>query len=127
MTERYAVIGNPVAHSKSPWIHAEFARACGQDMEYSRIEAPPGGFAAAVEAFRAEGGRGLNVTLPFKEEAFRYSARLSARAESAQAVNTLLFAADVYGDNTDGVGLVRDLTGNLGFDLKGCNVLLMGA
>jgi shikimate dehydrogenase len=127
MTERYAVIGNPVAHSKSPWIHAEFARACGQDMEYSRIEAPPGGFAAAVEAFRAAGGRGLNVTLPFKEEAFRYSARLSARAEPAQAVNTLLFAADVYGDNTDGVGLVRDLTGNLGFDLKGRNVLLMGA
>ena len=127
MTERYAVIGNPVAHSKSPWIHAEFARACGQDIEYGRIEAPSAGFAAAVAAFRAAGGKGLNVTLPFKEEACRYCDRVSERARSAGAANTLVFAKDAYGDNTDGVGLVRDLTGNLAFLLSGRSVLLMGA
>lgn len=127
MTERYAVIGNPVAHSKSPWIHARFASACGQDIQYGRIEAPPGGFVAAVDAFRASGGKGLNVTLPFKEEAFRYASRRSHRAEAARAVNTLAFGDEVLGDTTDGVGLVRDLSLNLGFRLEGRAVLLMGA
>lgn len=127
MTDRYAVIGNPVAHSKSPWIHAEFARACGEDMEYLRIEAPIDGFVRVVEAFRAAGGKGLNVTLPFKHEAFRWCAGVSERARTAQAANTLVFQKEPYGDNTDGVGLVRDLSGNLEFPLQNRRVLLMGA
>lgn len=127
MAERYAVIGHPVAHSKSPRIHAEFARACGQDITYERIEASLDGFAAAADAFRASGGRGLNVTLPFKEEASRYAVRLSERARRAGAVNTLAFGEEIFGDTTDGVGLVRDLEGNLGFTLAGRRVLLMGA
>ena len=128
MTDRYAVIGNPVAHSKSPWIHAEFARATGQDMEYQRIEAPLQGFAHAVEVFRKGGGRGANVTLPFKQDAFRYATRLTQRAKAAEAVNTLRFEDDsVLGDNTDGVGLVNDLQRNLGRAIAGRRVLLMGA
>jgi len=125
MSDRYAVIGNPIAHSKSPWIHARFARQTGQDLEYGRIEAPLDGFAAAVDEFRAAGARGLNVTVPFKEQARRYSDRVSARA--ALVVNTLVFQDGVFGDNTDGVGLVRDLSVNLGVELKGRKVLLMGA
>lgn len=128
MTDRYAVIGNPVAHSKSPWIHAEFARATGQDIEYGRIEAPIEGFERAVEDFRSAGGRGANVTLPFKQQAFRYCTAPSERAQAAQAVNTLIFERDrVRGDNTDGVGLVRDLSVNLGRCLAGSRILLMGA
>src|SRR5215212_7980857 len=127
MTDRYAVIGHPVAHSKSPWIHAEFARACRQEMEYGRIEAPLGGFAAAVAALRAAGGKGLNVTLPFKLEAFDYASRRAERAVAAGAVNTLTFAAEALGDNTDGVGLVRDLSDHLGFSLRGKRAVLMGA
>ena len=127
MTERYAVIGHPVAHSKSPWIHAEFARQTGQDISYDRIEAPLDGFEAAVDAFRRSGGRGLNVTVPFKEAAFRYSGELSHRARAAGAVNTLAFRGPVFGDNTDGVGLVRDIEGNLGVSLRGRSVLLVGA
>jgi shikimate dehydrogenase len=126
MSDRYAVIGNPVAHSKSPLIHAEFARATGEDIEYGRIEAPLDGFAQAVERWRRSGGNGLNVTLPFKNEAFRLCARTSARARLAQAVNTMRFD-DSFGDNTDGVGLVRDLTGNLRFPLQDKAVLLLGA
>jgi len=129
MSERYAVIGNPVAHSKSPWIHAEFARATGQDMAYTRIEAPLEGFARTVDEFRAAGGRGANVTLPFKDEAYRYCrGAVSARARLAQAVNTLIFESGaVRGDNTDGVGLLRDLTVNLGRTIAGRHVLLLGA
>ena len=105
MPDRYAVIGNPVTHSKSPWIHAQFARATGETIEYGRIEAPPDGFVHAVETFRAQGGRGLNVTLPFKGEAFRFCAGTSARAAAAQAVNTLVLdRGRPWGDNTDGVG-----------------------
>ncbi|HXI38200.1 MAG TPA: shikimate dehydrogenase, partial [Burkholderiales bacterium] len=105
MTERYAVIGNPVAHSKSPWIHAEFARACRQDLEYTLIEAPLDGFRAALDAFRAAGGSGMNVTLPFKEEAHACCQRLSERARRARVVNTLSFGARATsGDTTDGVG-----------------------
>jgi len=128
MPDRYAVIGNPVAHSKSPWIHAQFARACRQDLEYVRIEAPLDSFGATVQAFRAAGGRGANVTLPFKQEAFGYCAGVSARAREAQAVNTLVLDRGApWGDNTDGVGLVRDLEINLGFALQGRRVLVMGA
>ena len=127
MAERYAIIGHPVAHSKSPWIHARFAEATGEDIDYGRIEAPVDGFERTVEAFRASAGRGLNVTLPFKQAAFRYSQDRSERARRAQAVNTLVFRERVYGDNTDGVGLVRDIEGNLGRRLAGASVLLMGA
>ena len=127
MSARYAVIGHPVAHSKSPWIHAEFARATGQDIEYRRIEAPLDGFRRAAEEFRAGGGRGLNVTLPFKQEAFAYCSEASARARTAEAVNTLSFGESILGDNTDGAGLARDLGHNLHFDLRSCRALLMGA
>lgn len=128
MTDHYAVFGNPIAHSKSPVIHTAFARQTGQDMDYTALLAPLDGFAECVAAFRAGGGRGANVTVPFKEEAWRLASRRTQRAEVAQAVNTLCFdGAEVLGDNTDGVGLVADLTGNLGFDLKGRRILLMGA
>ena len=127
MTERYAVIGHPVAHSQSPAIHAQFAQATGQDIHYGRIEAPLDGFERAVEEFRAAGGTGQNVTLPFKQAAFRYCDELADRAREAQVVNTLVFGEHVRGDNTDGVGLVRDIEGNLGQLLGGETVLLMGA
>jgi hypothetical protein len=128
VTDRYAVIGNPVAHSKSPFIHAEFARQTGQDLVYERILAPLEGFRAAVANFRAEGGKGLNVTLPFKLEAFQIANERGPRAQDAAAVNTLKFeGATVYGENTDGVGLVSDIQTNLGFSLEGRHVLLMGA
>ncbi len=126
MSDRYAIIGNPVAHSKSPWIHAEFARATGQDLEYVHLEAPLDGFAATVERFRAAGGKGLNVTLPFKHQAFRYCSRHSDRASAAQVVNTIVFDRS-FGDNTDGVGLVRDLSENLQVSLNGKGLLLLGA
>lgn len=128
MPDRYAVIGHPVAHSKSPWIHAQFAHATGENIAYDAIDAPPAGFVATVEKFRAGGGKGLNVTLPFKEEAFRYCAGTSTRAAAAQAVNTLVLdRPQPFGDNTDGVGLVRDLTANLRRSLAGAQVLLLGA
>jgi len=129
MTDRYAVIGNPVAHSTSPSIHAEFARQTRQDLEYLRIEAPLAGFAHAVDEFRAAGGRGANVTLPFKDQAYRYcESAVTERARVASAVNTLVFEnGKVRGDNTDGAGLLRDITINLGRALAGKNVLLMGA
>lgn len=128
MTDRYAVIGNPIAHSKSPVIHAAFARQTGQDLVYERILGPIGGFQVTVDAFRAEGGQGLNVTLPFKLEACDYATELSDRAEAAGAVNVLKFeSADVFGDNTDGAGLVQDLQGNLGLSLRGKRILIAGA
>lgn len=133
MTDQYAVIGNPVAHSKSPLIHAEFARQTGQDMAYSALYAPLDGFAAAVRSFReTTKGKGLNVTLPFKHEAWRLSEAQGA-AMTAGAVNTLKFESDrtgharVLGYNTDGIGLVRDLKANLGCRIDGRRVLLMGA
>ena len=128
MTDRYAVIGNPVSHSKSPFIHAEFARQTGQDLLYERILAPLEGFKSAVGDFRAEGGKGVNVTVPFKLEAFRIANERSARAEEAEAVNTLKFeGATIFGDNTDGIGLSRDIQANLGYHLVGRDILLMGA
>lgn len=128
MPARYAVIGHPVAHSRSPWIHAEFARQTGQDLTYEAILAPLDGFAQAVRAFRDSGGRGMNVTVPFKQEAFELCDERSSRAEQAGAVNTLTFEEGrILGDNTDGAGLVRDLEENLDFVLAGRRVLLMGA
>jgi len=124
MGDRYALIGNPVAHSQSPRIHAEFARATSQPLEYGLIEAPLDGFAAAVEHFRAAGGKGLNVTLPFKQEAFALCRHVSERARVAQAVNTLVLETG-SGDNTDGVGLARDLAQNLKVEFT--TVLLLGA
>jgi len=128
MTDHYAVVGNPVAHSLSPAIHAGFARQTGQDLDYITLLAPLAGFAACVADFRARGGKGVNVTLPFKLEAYQMATRLSVRAEQAQAVNTLKFdSGAIFGDNTDGAGLVRDIETNLGFALAGRQVLLMGA
>lgn len=128
MTDRYAVIGNPVEHSRSPAIHAAFARATGQDLRYERLLAPLDGFARAVDAFRAAGGRGCNVTLPFKREAWQYAQARTRRAELAEAVNTLRFdPTAVYGDNTDGAGLIRDIRVNLEVPLSGARVLLIGA
>ena len=126
MSDRYAVIGNPVAHSKSPWIHAEFARATAQDIAYERIEAPLDAFAPALQRFRAAGGKGLNVTLPFKHQAFSLCSQVSDRARVARAVNTLVLDTG-FGDNTDGVGLIRDIGDNLGVSLEGRAVLLLGA
>ncbi|AAZ98457.1 shikimate 5-dehydrogenase [Thiobacillus denitrificans ATCC 25259] len=128
MTDRYAVFGHPIAHSKSPQIHAAFARQTGQDMCYEAILAPLEGFTESIARFAAQGGRGANVTVPFKEEAFRLADRLTPRAERAGAVNTLMFDADgILGDNTDGTGLVADLTGNLKRPLATRRILLVGA
>jgi shikimate dehydrogenase len=128
VTDRYAVAGNPIAHSKSPFIHTEFARQTGQDIRYERLLAPLDGFRATVENFRAEGGMGLNVTLPFKLEAYELAHERSDRAADAQAVNTLKFdGSTLYGDNTDGVGLLRDIEHNLRFPMQGRSILLMGA
>jgi shikimate dehydrogenase len=128
MTDRYAVFGHPVAHSKSPLIHAAFARQTGQDMTYEAILAPLDGFAGSVAAFAAAGGRGANVTVPFKEAAYALADRLTPRAQRAGAVNTLKFESDgIFGDNTDGAGLVADLTRNLHRTLAGKRILLLGA
>jgi shikimate dehydrogenase len=128
MPDRYAVIGHPVAHSKSPTIHAAFARSTGQDIVYERLLAPLDGFRATVERFAAEGGKGLNVTIPFKREAFEVASAITERARLAGAVNTLRRTGDAWhADNTDGVGLVRDLVANLGVDLRGHAVAILGA
>jgi len=128
MTDRYAVIGNPIAHSRSPEIHAAFARQTGQDITYERRLAPLDGFAATAMQFAREGGRGANVTVPFKLEAFALAGERSARAEHAEACNTLAWrGTHWYGDNTDGVGLVRDLTVNLGVSPAGRDILVLGA
>jgi shikimate dehydrogenase len=128
MSDRYWVIGNPVAHSRSPAIHAAFARQTGQEICYERCLAPLDGFAATVRALAAQGGKGANVTVPFKIEAFDLCDRLSARARAAGAVNTLVFGrGGIEGDNTDGAGLVNDIAGNAGMALGGKRILLLGA
>jgi shikimate dehydrogenase len=128
MTDRYAVIGNPIAQSKSPFIHSTFAALTGQDLEYTRIEGELGGFAKAVDAFRAAGGRGMNITAPFKLDAFAYATEHSERAQLAGAVNALKFEGQrVIAENFDGIGLVRDLIHNLNCPLKGKRILLLGA
>ncbi len=128
MIDLYAVIGNPISQTKSPFIHGLYAKACGQDISYTALEGPLGGFTSAVEAFRAAGGRGMNVTVPFKMDACAYATALSERARLAGAVNALKFEGDqVLGENFDGIGLVRDVTHNLGFALRGKRVLVLGA
>lgn len=128
MTDNYAVIGHPVAHSESPQIHTRFAAQTGEDLCYTAILAPLDGFAATVRDFSASGGCGLNVTVPFKEEAFRLATRLSPRAQAAGAVNTLRFSGnEIFGDNTDGAGLVCDIEKNLDRALAGRRILLLGA
>ena len=128
MTDRYAVFGHPIAHSKSPLIHAAFARQTGAALTYEAILAPLDGFASSVADFSGHGGRGANVTVPFKEEAFRLALHKTPRAALAGAVNTLVFTdSGITGDNTDGAGLVADLTRNLGVSLAGARVLLLGA
>ena len=126
--DRYAVVGNPVAHSKSPLIHEVFARETGQDMSYERLLAPLGGFAATAQRFVAGGGKGLNVTVPFKLDAYAMASARSVRAEEAKACNTLVWRDDSwYAENTDGVGLLRDLTDNLDQPLGQRDVLVLGA
>lgn len=128
MTDRYAVIGHPVEHSRSPEIHAMFAQSTGQDLVYERLLAPLGAFRATVDAFIASGARGANVTVPFKRDAYQYATELTDRARVAGAVNTLAFGAGrVKGDNTDGVGLLRDITSNLHVEVSGARVLVLGA
>ena len=130
MPQRYAVIGNPIEHSRSPLIHQAFARQLGVDLSYEKLWAPIDGFEEAVAAFRERGGRGMNVTVPFKLEAFDLAGRHSARAERALAANTLVFPESpqepVFADNTDGVGLVNDLSFH-GLELEGKRVLILGA
>jgi shikimate dehydrogenase len=128
MSDLYAVIGNPIGHTKSPLIHSSFAVATRQDLTYVAIEGPLGGFAQRVDLFRREGGRGLNVTAPFKLDAFGYATELSENARRAGAANCLKFEREqVIAENFDGIGLVRDITVNLGVHMKGRRVLLLGA
>ena len=124
----YRVIGNPVSHSQSPWIHTRFAELTGQTLQYDKQRVPVDGFVSAVQQFFAEGGRGCNVTVPFKFEAAALATQVSDRAQLAQAANTLTVQnGTVQADNTDGAGLVNDIQRNAGFDLAGRRILLIGA
>jgi shikimate dehydrogenase len=127
--DRYAVMGNPIEHSKSPLIHRLFAEQTGQDIVYEAILVNPDGFAEAVADFMSTAGKGLNVTVPFKQQAWQIADELSERAKRAGAVNTLKMGdgGELSGDNTDGIGLVRDLTRNLGLTLSGKQLLVLGA
>lgn len=128
MIDEYVVIGHPIAHSKSPMIHAMFAAQTGQAMHYDRLLAPLDGFVGTVQAFRAAGGKGMNVTVPFKLEACALADQLTPRARLAGAVNTLKFDdAQVLGDNTDGLGLVNDIVQNAQCTLQDKRILLLGA
>ncbi len=128
MTDLYCVFGNPIAHSKSPAIHRAFAASTGELLSYEACLAPLDGFQQAISEFIALGGRGANVTVPFKEDAFRLCHTLTPRATRAGAVNTLSFVnGQILGDNTDGAGLLADITGNLHVSLAGKRVLLLGA
>jgi len=126
---RYAVLGNPVAHSQSPFIHAAFARQTGQALDYGRLLCPLDGFEACVRRFAGAGGRGCNVTVPFKFEAARLAAQVTPRAALAEAANVLRFDADIgwWADNSDGIGLMRDIEANAGQPLAGLHVLVIGA
>ncbi|MFT7775023.1 shikimate dehydrogenase [Roseateles sp.] len=128
MTDRYAVVGNPVEHSRSPAIHAMFAAQTGQRLAYERLLAPLDGFESTLRAFAAAGAKGCNITVPFKFDAFVLAARRTERAQLGGAVNTLRFDADGWaGDNTDGAGLVNDIQHNAGRPLAGLQVLLVGS
>ncbi len=127
--DKYAVFGNPIKQSKSPVIHSAFATQCSQSIQYRAVRVELDGFEQAARKFFEGGGRGLNVTVPFKQDAFRLADRLSERARRAGAVNTLSLADDgaIEGDNTDGVGIVRDMIANLGWVIQGQRVLIVGA
>jgi shikimate dehydrogenase len=127
--DRYVVIGNPVAHSLSPEIHARFADECGERIDYRKLLVPEGGFASHARAFFDGGGRGANVTLPFKVDAYRWATTHGERATRAGAANFLMAraAGEIFADNTDGAGLVADLTRNLGVQLASASILLLGA
>ena len=129
MTDKYAVFGNPIKHSKSPQIHTAFASETDQDLTYRSHKVELDKFADAAQSFFDNGGKGLNITVPFKGDAFEFADELSDRARRAGAVNTLALQGDgsVYGDNSDGTGLIRDISNNLGWDLGGKRVLLIGA
>lgn len=128
MSDRYAVVGNPIGHSKSPQIHAAFARQTGHDIAYDRLLAPLDGFETTVRAFFQAGGQGLNVTVPFKREAWDIVDRCEGSALAAEAVNTIKRnGSELVGYNTDGIGLLSDLERNLGATVAGRRVLLMGA
>lgn len=128
MTDFYAVFGNPIQHSKSPSIHRMFAEQTGQDLHYTKQLVEVGTFNASADAFFAQGGRGLNITVPFKQEAYAYAQQLTARAERAGAVNFLAKLSDgrILGDNTDGIGMVHDMH-NLGWQIAAKRVLILGA
>lgn len=128
-TDRYAVCGYPIKHSKSPRIHSLFAEQCRQDLVYTAMEVPPEQFEASVRDFFAAGGKGLNCTVPLKELAWQFAARKTPRAELSNAVNTLAWQQDgsILGDNTDGAGLIADLTINHGMQLAATRILLLGA
>jgi len=128
VADLYAVIGNPIGHTKSPMIHTGFAQQAGQDIRYIALEAPLGGFGAKVDAFRAEGGLGLNITAPFKLDAVAYATETRERATLAGAANAMKFdGGQVIADNFDGVGLVRDIRRNLDCPMQGRRVLVLGA
>ena len=128
MTDKYAVLGNPIAHSKSPMIHTEFAKQTNQDMQYEAILSPLDSFADTVRRLKAEGYKGLNVTVPFKFEAYNLASQHKPSAMNAEAANTLMLdGADIVADNTDGVGLVTDIQQNFAVALQGKRVLMIGA
>ena len=126
--DRFCVMGNPIEHSRSPWIHTRFAALMGHNLHYDKRLVPLDGFMQAIAAFRAEGGLGCNITVPFKFEAAQLARHLSPRAQLAGASNFLHFRNDgIHADNTDGAGLVNDIQNNAGVALAGCDVLLIGA
>jgi shikimate dehydrogenase len=126
---RLAVMGNPVEHSKSPWIHNEFAKQFDLTIDYIKIQPKLDEFEQEVEQFKASGGYGFNITIPFKQRAFNLSTECSQRAKIAKAVNTLVYKSgtDIYGDNTDGIGLIRDITQHFKYTIKNKSILLLGA
>lgn len=128
-TQRFAVIGNPITHSRSPEIHQMFAEQLGFDLEYEAIQVDPGGVSQALRNLQASGFKGLNVTVPFKKDVHELADCLTSRARVATAVNTVKFEPDqtIFGDNTDGIGLVRDLEHNLGWEIRNSRILLIGA
>ena len=128
-TDRYTVMGNPINHSKSPRIHTLFAQQTGQNIKYTATQVDPGGFEQAVGNFHASGGKGLNITVPFKQEAWRLANERSTRAEIAGAVNTILFKSGniLYGDNSDGIGLVKDIRDNHEVTFDNKRILILGA
>jgi shikimate dehydrogenase len=129
MTDQYAVFGNPIAHSKSPLIHAEFAKQTEQDLSYEKMLVELDDFVNRADAFFNSGGKGLNITVPFKLEAYAYAQQLSLRARQAGAVNTLAKQENgqVVGDNTDGIGMVNDIITNLAWQVNGARILVLGA